>query len=164
MSFPEAIPASKKASKAKTSKTPVSPTGSASSQEELQALRLRNKVLTEALEGIKATADQHVQKHLDLVWFARNRTRHPNHKERKRIEKQHSDELSKLHTADGDYFHGMNSGCLAAARLFQQQADILHINEHTEVSPELLSEAARHKKKMEHAKESFPHVEVDGML
>lgn len=43
--------------------------------DELEALRLRNKLLTEVLESIKETADEQVQKHLDLVWFARNRSK-----------------------------------------------------------------------------------------
>ena len=90
--------------------------------------------------------------------------RYPNHKDRKRIEKQHSLELEKLQTLDGDYHHGVHSGCLAASRMFQQQADILHINEHKEVTDELLSVAAQHQKKIEESRKSFPEVAADELM
>ena len=40
---------------------------------ELHALRLRNKVLTEALQAIQETADMEAKKNFELVWIARNR-------------------------------------------------------------------------------------------
>lgn len=65
-------------------------------------------------------------------------------------------------TPDADYFHGIHSGVLAASRMFQKQADILHINKHDEVS-DVLSEAAKHAKKVEESLEEFPKVEVSNL-
>jgi rubrerythrin len=89
--------------------------------------------------------------------------RYPNHEARKRIEEEHHDELEKLASPDADYFHGIHSGLLAASRMYQKQADILHINKHDEVSDVLLSEAANHAKKVEESLEEFPKVEVGNL-
>ena len=58
--------------------------------------------------------------------------RYPNHEASKRLEasEDHREELEKLRSPDGDYFHGFHSGVLAAAKMFQEHADILHVNEH----------------------------------
>jgi hypothetical protein len=54
----------------------VSSTGSpTSNEEEIHALRARNKVLTDALKAIKETADKEVNSNYELVWFARNRSK-----------------------------------------------------------------------------------------
>ena len=77
--FAEKCPASKIVNHSKKSKESVriktiSPQGSPKPvNEELRALRLRNQVLSEALQSIKETADLQAKKNLDLVWFARNR-------------------------------------------------------------------------------------------
>ena len=57
---------------------PVSPTGSTSSSsrsvdEEILALRARNKVLSEALSAVKESAAKEMKRRFDLVWFARYR-------------------------------------------------------------------------------------------
>lgn len=89
--------------------------------------------------------------------------RYPNHDARKRIEEEHKEELEKLMTADGDYFHGMHSGFLAASRMFKQQADVLHINtfERGVVSEELLSAAQKHEDKIEKSRKEFPKLSVE---
>ena len=46
-----------------------------SNEEEIYALRARNKVLTDALKAIKETADKEVNSNYELVWFARNRSK-----------------------------------------------------------------------------------------
>lgn len=46
-----------------------------SNEEEIHALRARNKVLTDALKAIKETADKEVHSNYELVWFARNRSK-----------------------------------------------------------------------------------------
>lgn len=51
---------------------PHSP-GRSSNNDELQALRARNKVLTEALEAIKESASAEIIRRFDLVWYARYR-------------------------------------------------------------------------------------------
>jgi hypothetical protein len=54
----------------------MSPEGSpTSNEEEIHALRARNKVLTDALKAIKETADKEALRHYELVWFARNRSK-----------------------------------------------------------------------------------------
>lgn len=102
--------------------------------------------------------------HISSSSYLVSPARYPNHSERKRIETEHKEELTKLHTPDGDYYHGLNSGCLAAARLFAQQADVLHVNEHKEVTDELLATIASHHTKMEEAKQEFPQIDVDHAL
>lgn len=59
--------------------------------------------------------------------------RYPNHEASKRLESsdEHREELEKLRSAEGDYHHGFHSGVLAASKMFQEHADILHVNEHT---------------------------------
>jgi hypothetical protein len=61
-----------------------------------------------------------------------HKDRYPNHEASKRLEasEDHREELEKLRSPDGDYFHGFHSGVLAAAKMFQEHADILHVNEH----------------------------------
>lgn len=87
--------------------------------------------------------------------------RYPLHQARKRIEEEHGEELKKLHTPEGDFVHGIHAGILAASRMFEKHADILHVNEHDELTDELLSAVAEHQKAVEEAKETFPHVAVD---
>ena len=59
-------------------KGPVSPTGSTGSsvEDELEALRAKNKVLTEALTSVRETALEEMKKRFDLVWFARYRSKY----------------------------------------------------------------------------------------
>ena len=53
---------------------PVSPNSASESlEDEVMALRARNKVLTEALQGVNESATKAFKKNFDLVWFARNR-------------------------------------------------------------------------------------------
>ena len=60
-----------------------------------------------------------------------NADRYPNHEASKRIEQteEYKPEIQKLRGDDGDYFHGFNSGVLAATRMFNEKADILHVND-----------------------------------
>lgn len=57
--------------------------------------------------------------------------RYPNHSASKRIDSSeaYKKDIEKLRSNDGDYHHGFNCGVLAAARMFADQADILHVNE-----------------------------------
>lgn len=54
---------------------PVSPNSSSaeSLEDEVSALRARNKMLMEALNEVKKSATKAVEKNFDLVWYARNR-------------------------------------------------------------------------------------------
>ena len=56
----------------------MSPTGSTGSsvEDELEALRAKNKVLTEALASVRETALEEMKKRFDLVWFARYRSKY----------------------------------------------------------------------------------------
>ena len=53
---------------------PVSPASAGSLEDEVVALRARNKVLAEALKGVHDSASKAFKKNSDLVWFARNRS------------------------------------------------------------------------------------------
>lgn len=131
-------------------------------EDEVIALRARNKAMATALQSIKETAEKERKRYHDLVWYARNRSRFPNHQARKRIEsdEQHSEELQKLSSTEADYFHGIHSGILAASRVFEKQADILHVNQKDDVT-EVLSEAAKHVKKIKESLENYPHVHAE---
>jgi hypothetical protein len=159
----EKIPTSKVPTLKKTGDGEVSPTTSVVSlEDEVMALRAQNKAMAAALRKIKETAQEEKKRHHDLVWYARNRSRFPNHPARKRIEgdEQHAEELQKLTTSEADYFHGIHSGILAAARVFEKQADILHVNEKDDVH-EVMAEAAKHEKKIEESLESYPHIHAE---
>jgi methionyl-tRNA formyltransferase len=138
----------------------VSPSNSLGSlEDEVITLRARNTVLLNTLKSIKETAAKEKKRHHDLVWYARNRSRFPNHPSRKRIETdaEHADELQKLTSAEADYFHGIHSGILAATRVFEKQADILHVNEDDDVGA-VLSAAAKHDEKIVESLESYPQL------
>jgi hypothetical protein len=66
------VPASKAARNSKAKVSPAS-SPSRSSDDELLALRARNKILTEALEAIKESASDEMMRRYDLVWFAKYR-------------------------------------------------------------------------------------------
>ena len=141
----------------------ISPSSSVGSlEDEVIALRARNKAMASALQSIKETAEKEKKRYHDLVWYARNRSRFPNHQARKRIEadEQHSEELEKLNSAEADYFHGIHSGILAAARVFEKQADILHVNQKQDAT-EVLDDAAKHVKKIEESLKNYPHLHAE---
>lgn len=54
--------------------SPVSPTAG-NLQDEVLALRARNKILTDALKAVKEQADEQAKRNFELVWFARNRSK-----------------------------------------------------------------------------------------
>lgn len=134
-----------------------------SKEDEIIALRARNQVLTDALKAIQDTAAKEEKRLYDLVWFARNRSRYPNHQSRYRIEssEEHKKELENLQSDNADFYHGMHAGLLAASRLFKEHSDILHINEINDVSQDLLQEATKHKEKIRKSLEVFPHTHAD---
>lgn len=79
-------------------KVPVSPKGSPLSvEDELHALRTRNKMLTGALKAIKETAEEERKKHQDLVWLARNRGTYQTLGDNKRL-------VSPAATTESDMF------------------------------------------------------------
>ena len=90
--------------------------------------------------------------------------RYPTHDASKRIEQSnaHKEELAKLTTPDGDYHHGVHCGLLAASRMFQKQADILHVADADDVeSPELEREAAKHQERINESLVSYPELSAD---
>jgi hypothetical protein len=94
------------------------------------------------------------------AFFINVTDRYPNHKESKRIDEEHKEEIEKLRSEDGDFHHGFNTGLLAAARMFREKADVLHINKFEELTPDLLAEASKHKQKIQQARGNFPQTEV----
>mmetsp|Transcript_5233 Transcript_5233/g.8000 ORF Transcript_5233/g.8000 Transcript_5233/m.8000 type:complete len:173 (-) Transcript_5233:240-758(-) len=145
----------------------VSPARSSSALErELRALRARNKVLANTLRSISEVADEHYVKNHDLVWFAQNRCRFPNHDKSKKLEtsEDHREDIQKLRSKDGDYHHGMNCGVLATSRLFKEISDLSHglshvddekiIDHHEDIMQD-------HTEKVKGAKECFPNLSVN---
>lgn len=60
----------------------------------------------------------------------------------------HKDEIDKLHSIDGDFHHGFNSGVLAAARMFKDHVEV-DMNSTQEAAPE---------ESVEESKKSFPDL------
>jgi hypothetical protein len=58
--------------------------------------------------------------------FTSRAPRFPTHPASKWLDhsKDHKDEINKLQGMDGDFYHGFNSGVLAAARMFKDHAEI----------------------------------------
>ena len=56
--------------------------------------------------------------------------RYPSHQVSKWLDssKEHSVDIDNLHSVDGDFHHGFNSGVLAASRMFKDHADVSHIS------------------------------------
>jgi hypothetical protein len=131
----------------------VSPTHK-SIEDEVIYLRSQNKLLSNALKAVKNAASEKLCKSYELVWYARNRSkcisydycislssftnrscfastaRYPSHQVSKWLDssKEHSRDIDNLHSADGDFHHGFNSGVLAASRLFKDHADVSHVD------------------------------------
>eukprot|EP00567_Pseudictyota_dubia_P014053 CAMPEP_0197436314 /NCGR_PEP_ID=MMETSP1175-20131217/3780_1 /TAXON_ID=1003142 /ORGANISM="Triceratium dubium, Strain CCMP147" /LENGTH=182 /DNA_ID=CAMNT_0042965571 /DNA_START=164 /DNA_END=712 /DNA_ORIENTATION=+ len=162
------IPAGKQTKEIKhtisANKATVSPS-STSIQDEVIALRAKNKVLEEALKAVEESATEKLKANFELVWFARNRCRYPNHEASKRIEKseEHREAISKLRGTDGDFHHGFNSGLLAAARMFKEHADVKHILNTEEVGcvQSVMKAAEKHSEKVDASRRSFPNLDVD---
>jgi hypothetical protein len=130
-------------------------------EDELLVLQTKNKVLIDALKSIQNIADEQIKKNFDLVWFARNRSRFPNHAASKRIEtsEEHHESISKLRSKDGDFHHGFNSGLLAAARMFKDHADIAHVS--NKEKDEIVDVVSSYAKKIEKSKQFFPNLETE---
>jgi len=73
-------------------------------------------------------ASQMEEKYFDLVWFARKTDGDYNtiplvKEHMDRIVEQHEEEVDNLSGEHGDFYHGFNSGCLAAFRMILGMAD-----------------------------------------
>jgi hypothetical protein len=70
--------------------------------------------------------------------------------------KDHKDDIGKLHSMDGDFHHGFNSGLLAAARMFKDHAESADVD--FDSAGETSSSI---KKNIEESKASFPDLSVN---
>lgn len=70
--------------------------------------------------------------------------------------KDHKDDIDKLHSMDGDFHHGFNSGLLAAARMFKDHAESADVD--FDSARETSSST---KKNIEESKASFPDLSVN---
>jgi hypothetical protein len=132
-------------------------------EDEVIYLRSQNKLLKNALNAVKDTASEKLNKSYELVWYARNRTRYPSHEASKWLDhsKEHSGDIDNLHSADADYHHGFNSGVLAATRLFKEQADVEHLGSDDGSVGSAHEAETKLQEKIEKSKESFPNVSAD---
>eukprot|EP00804_Cyclotella_cryptica_P014172 CCRYP_005599-RA/>CCRYP_005599-RA protein AED:0.32 eAED:0.32 QI:71/1/1/1/1/1/3/427/169 len=124
-------------------------------EDEVLFLRSQNKLLKSALGAVKDTATEKLSKSYELVWYARYRTRFPTHAASKWLDhsKEHKSDIEKLHSIDGDFHHGFNSGVLAASRMFRDHAD-LDVGSVQDATPV-------HTEKIEESKKSFPDLSVN---
>ncbi len=118
------------------------------------------------MSSIKTCADEHFDKHYDLVWFAMNRCRYPNHEKSKELEnsKEYSAEIEKLRGGNCDYFHGVNCGAFATSRLFKEIADVASFAlDKTENDEARRTEESTVviEQKVQDAKKSFPNLELE---
>ncbi len=67
---------------------------------------------------------------IDLSLPLVSTARYPSHQVSKWLDssKEHSRDIDNLHSVDGDFHHGFNSGVLAASRLFKDHADVSHVS------------------------------------
>jgi len=147
------------------SKIPSINTSCMSPEEEVMELRAWNKILNNVLEAVKETASSKIIEKFDLVWFAQNRCRFPNHQDTNWIEKapEYQNEISKLRGNDGDFYHGFNSGVLATSRMFKQLVNTpaLSTTDKSEFFLKHESILSEQKEKFQEAKMSFPKLDVD---
>ena len=127
-------------------------------EKEIEMLRARNEILEKTMKSIKDCANEIFDQKHELVWFAKNRCRLPNHEKSKRLEssEEYSDEINKLRSKDCDYFHGINCGVLATSRLFKDITDLT--SSHEKDAPRVLED---HDEKIKRAKQCFPNLTVE---
>ena len=67
---------------------------------------------------------------IDLSLPLVSTARYPSHQVSKWLDssKEHSRDIDNLHSVDGDFHHGFNSGVLAASRMFKDHADVSHVS------------------------------------
>ena len=143
--------------------TSVSPTHKCL-EDEVIYLRSQNKLLKNALNAVKDTANDKLVHSYELVWYARNRTRYPAHEVSKWLDhsEEHSTDIDNLHGTDGDFHHGFNSGVLAASRMFKDHADVSEVQSDSEDMFESAHQAViKHKEKIEESKKMFPNADAD---
>jgi hypothetical protein len=112
------------------------------------------------------------EKYHALVWYARSPWMGTESAGRaKEIAAQYPDETEQLSSSTGDWEHGFNSGCLAAARLFAAYIDVLgyvdSVNQHSrmqalEEDPDNLEEFVPFEEAdaIEEAEEEFPFLDT----
>eukprot|EP00573_Skeletonema_grethae_P013535 CAMPEP_0201697302 /NCGR_PEP_ID=MMETSP0578-20130828/10536_1 /ASSEMBLY_ACC=CAM_ASM_000663 /TAXON_ID=267565 /ORGANISM="Skeletonema grethea, Strain CCMP 1804" /LENGTH=176 /DNA_ID=CAMNT_0048183437 /DNA_START=33 /DNA_END=563 /DNA_ORIENTATION=+ len=133
-------------------------------EDEVIYLRSQNKLLNNALNAVKNTATDKLRKSYELVWYARNRTRYPSHQVSKWLDnsKEHSRDIDNLHSTDGDFHHGFNSGVLAASRMFKDHAEVSHVDSDSEdVFDSAHQAVVKHQEKIEESREAFPNASAD---
>mmetsp|Transcript_25311 Transcript_25311/g.53467 ORF Transcript_25311/g.53467 Transcript_25311/m.53467 type:complete len:178 (+) Transcript_25311:68-601(+) len=132
-------------------------------EDEVMYLRSQNKILKNALNAVKDTATEKLSKSYELVWYARNRTRYPSHKASMWLDhsKEHSRDIENLHSPDGDFHHGFNSGVLAATRMFKAHADVVHLESDDDLIASPHEVATKHKQKIDKSKQCFPDASAD---
>eukprot|EP00956_Cyclotella_meneghiniana_P009048 scaffold12414_cov84-Cyclotella_meneghiniana.AAC.9 len=131
--------------------------------DEVKFLRTQNKVLKAAINAVKDTATEKLTKSYELNYLCKHTAnsweyfvpsfiaRFPTHPASKWLDhsEKHKDEIDKLHSMDGDFHHGFNSGVLAAARMFK---------DHTEIDLESAEASSAAKVVIEGSKKSFPDL------
>jgi hypothetical protein len=139
---------------------------SLSLEQQVAALKAKNAVLESVLLSIKDTASQHFDKKYDLVWFAKNRCRYPNHPKSKELDQSeaHREDINVLRGLNGDYHHGINCGEMATCRLFKEILD--QATQHLEKDDQHILVNHKdiiqdHHEKVQEAKESFPNLSLE---
>mmetsp|Transcript_28869 Transcript_28869/g.44374 ORF Transcript_28869/g.44374 Transcript_28869/m.44374 type:complete len:160 (+) Transcript_28869:1-480(+) len=143
----------------------MSPVSLESGDEDIETLKARNRVLLNALKSISKSAEDHYKKSFELVWFANNRTRFPNHEVSKWLDhsEEHREDIRNLRSDDGDFHHGFNSGVLAATRMFMDHADLSHVNNFEKENADALIQAEQqHTTRVETSRAAFPKLDVEG--
>lgn len=135
-------------------------------EQQVEALRAKNRVLETVVSSIKNTLNMHYDKKYDLVWYAKNRCRYPNHHKSKELDHSasHRKGIEDLRGLNGDYHHGLNCGTMATCRLLKNILDgtIEHlekVDNHILINHQDIMES--HRLKVQEADASFPDLSLE---
>ena len=137
--------------------------------EERDALRAELAEAKKALDAVKTKAAMDAEKYFNLVWIARtnreevlDNTSHPSHWRAVEVMDTYRNEVAKLSGPDGNFWHGFNSGILAASRMYFDlsaacEEDLEEKEEDLEDGPPL---SARLAAQRQQAVEDFPFLDT----
>lgn len=136
-------------------------------EDELTALRQKVNFLADALHSVEKLADEQIKRNYELVWFARNYAPFSNDENVLRLlsSPEHREAIGKLLGPEREYFHGFNSGLLAAARMYKEHAR-MPTQDKMEVSnlweEIMLGLSLKHSDQAEASRKDFPNTETSG--
>ena len=149
-----------------------------SKNEQIHYLQAQNRLLQKSLKSIADTATEQLRQSYELVWFYRNMGRLPNKNEINILQSiengtpQLKIAISQLTGPEREYYHGFNSGLLAAARMFLEHSQIseiikdLPVKDKMEISSVwedvVLGMTTKHEEQIQASRRAFPNTDTIG--